>query len=625
MAKESLPPAAPSDQTIRKHCGAKVWERGRALAKARNLKGLTRAGNELFARCAGSYGEPYQLHARLENGAISQSSCSCPFEGAGWCKHLVALLLRYGQSPADFRETVSVSAMVSALSRDELNVFVENLMRREPQLLAGLTQIYNARKSSDNAGGAASLRSNLRVALSGRGADEGRVALELAVNDATQCETKRDWARAGEIWRVLLEELVGAVPHFENADEDEPEEDEWGNYYEIEIDVGQGWAETAVAGLDRILETETLAPALREEILRTLWQCWRASYESEYFALPAEAFDRVLAEAAPALWSEVEAFLLEQLKYARPRHAALYGEIGDMWGNVDLSSYFDGEREQIVDCLSRGLTARGEDERALEILRQHGSYRQRLTLLMQARDWAAVETLALQNESSSHSSLLAVADDLEGAAQPEAAARLARRARAIARPHELAPVLEWLARFYVRRAHEAQAQECAAALFVLRPDAASLEGWKSAVALGDDWDDWNNRYPRLEKSPDMTTPLRVRLAILDGRAARALELFRLLSDREKAGVSADLARLCEAELPAKASELYRQLGEAAIASRSIDNPRAVYKRAAAYWKSARDIHKKQGAMDDWLAYIGAQREEHKRLRALLDELKQAGL
>ena len=594
-------PTAPTEPAIRKLCGARVFERGQALARARNLRGLTRAGNELFARCAGSYGEPYQLYARLENGAVAQSSCSCPFEGGGWCKHLVALLLRYNHSSADFRETPTLSEMIGALSREDLNLFLENLMRREPQLLASLSQIYAA-KPATSGSGPQGLRARLRNALSGRGANEGRVALELAVNDATKARAKKDWAAASEIWRVMLEELVFAAPHFEEVEEQEPEEDDWGYYHEIEVDVGQDWADIAAAGLLETLQQE-LAPTLRAEILQTLWQCWRDAQDCNYLDVPEEALAPVLDAATPPLWGDVEAYLLERSQ------------------NV----LYDYKRESTLSSLAQGWNARGQGERATAMLRQHGSYAQRLALSMDEKDYAAAENLALQNVGSHQPNLLAVADDMESAGQLEIAERLALRAREAASPYVVAPILDWLTRFYLRRQDAVAAQAQAAALFVSRPDVAALELWKQTIELDGDWDDWGNRYPRLEKASAMTTPLRVQLAILDGRAARALELFRLLNDREKARVAPDLARVCETELPAKAIELYRELGESQIAARSNSNARTVYQSAAQSWKRARELHKKQGTMDDWIVYIAAQREKYKRLPALLDELKKAGL
>ncbi len=608
MAKQSSSaPVAPSAENIRNHCHGKVWERGRSLAKSRALTGLSRAGNELFGRCAGSYENSYELHARLENGEVTQLSCSCPFEGGGWCKHQVALLLHYSESPDAFRATPSLDEMLGALKRAELQSLIEVLVRAEPKLMKTLAQLYKASRAT-GANSPADWRANLRDALAGRGAGEGRIMLDLIVKAATQCETKEDWAGASELWCVLLEEIVFAVPHFEEIEDEEPEYGGWDDYHDVEIDTGQEWADAAAAGLERCLDVKTIAPNLREKILKTLWQCYRDALYSDYFGMPEAAFDRVLTEANPALWAEVEAYFVEQLRSERSSlTSADYG------------------REQTLDLLARGLTSRGQAARAHQLLRQYGSYRQQLALRMEERDWEGVEKLALQNDRSYQPEILAVADDLEGAGQHERAERLALHARQPDNPRAFIQAVEWLARFYLRHQNADEAQTQGAALFVKRPDAQSLELWKSAVALGDDWDDWDNRYPRLEKSLDMTPLLRVWLAILDGRAARALELFSLLDKREKSQAEVELARVCASDFPAEAIAIYQRLGEAAVAARSVDNPRTVYQRAAQFWKSAREIHKKSGTMDDWVAYIRAQRETNKRLPALMDELKKAGL
>ena len=598
MAKKSSgAPVAPSEKTIRGACETKVWERGRALNKGRSLNGLIRAGDELFARFLGSQNEPYQLHARLQNGAVTEASCSCPFEGDGWCKHLVALLLRYAQAPDDYQVLPPLSDMIGALERDELNRLVETLVRREPNLLATLALTQSARQRSGTKA-PSNLRAALRNALSGQGAGEGRAALEMAVNDATKLEAAHDWAGASETWRVMLEEIVLVQPHFEQLAEGE-DESEYGDFWyqhSDEIDFGEAWSDQAVAGLERCLDVKTLAPGLRASLLQTLWQAWLDSENSSYFVLSEEAINRVLEEAAPPLWKEVEAALLERVEKGR------------------------SNREHILDLLCYGWEKRDQRARANAMLRQYGSYRQQLGLLMEAGDWAAAERLALQNESSHEPSLLAVAGDLERAEQHERALKLALRAQELATAYQMPTATEWLARFYLRHENAADAQIQAAQLFVKRPDAASRKLWKQTV--GESWDE---RYPQLENSPAMTLLLRVQLAIADGRAARALELFASLDEKQKRGVEGALAGLCEAEFPARAIELYRQMGEAQIPMRQYQDARAVYRRTAEFWKRARAIHKKQGTMDEWIAYIRAQRETHKRLPALIDELKKAGL
>lgn len=53
----------------------------------------------LTGRVAGRRQEPYRVSVDLAGGAIGTSSCSCPYEWSGACKHVVALLLALINQP----------------------------------------------------------------------------------------------------------------------------------------------------------------------------------------------------------------------------------------------------------------------------------------------------------------------------------------------------------------------------------------------------------------------------------------------------------------------------------------------------------------------------------------------
>ena len=612
MAKPKKPsagaPVAPGDAAIQAQCESRVWRRGCDLADSPALSDLMRAGHELFGSCEGSYGEPYQLKVRLEKGALASSSCSCPFEGGGLCKHRVALLLRYAQSPDEFTATPSTGEMIGALKRDELNALLENLVSREPALLPTLVATYEARQSAAQNGEAApDLRLTLRKALSKKGAEPGRVALDLAAKKARDLEAHNSWDEAGEVWRVLLEAIAAAAPRYDALLEvqEESYEDYYGEEDELEsINTGEEWSDQAVAGLERCLSAETVPPELRERWLRALWQAWQDTNDCTYFLLSQDGIYRVLQAATPALWSEVKATLMQELQ----------------------SAYSDQSREETLTLLSYGLEKHGEEARVVGLVRQYGSYRQRLALLMKEKNYGAAEALALENPGSQTPALLEVASDMEQAGETERALHLAQRAQ---KPSEFtrSPTLaatEWLARFYLRHDRPAQAQREAAAHWRVRPAQGSLELWKFAVSMNGDWDE---SYNDLENAPEMTELLRLQLAILDGRAARALELYKTLERREQPRFTEAVAGVCETDLPDQAVELYQQMGLNTMAQTQVryGNARALYREAAGYWKRARQLHRRLGTLDEWSEFIGDQREQNKRRPAFLDELKQAGL
>src|SRR5205085_715412 len=71
----------------------------------------------------------------------------------------------------------------------------------------------------------------------------------------------------------------------------------------------------------------------------------------------------------------------------------------------------------------------------------------------------------------------------------------------------------------------------------------------------------------------------------------------------------------------EAIELYRQYAERLIALRDRKN----YQAACKYLAKMRALYEKLGESDAWTSYITALREQNRNLRALKEELANAGL
>jgi uncharacterized Zn finger protein len=82
-----------------------------------------------------------------------------------------------------------------------------------------------------------------------------------------------------------------------------------------------------------------------------------------------------------------------------------------------------------------------------------------------------------------------------------------------------------------------------------------------------------------------------------------------------------VARAAEQSHPREALSLYRTAAEKLIAYQGREN----YRVAAGYLKSVRALHQRLGEEQQWRTLIAGLREEHKRLRALREELDRAGL
>ena len=82
-----------------------------------------------------------------------------------------------------------------------------------------------------------------------------------------------------------------------------------------------------------------------------------------------------------------------------------------------------------------------------------------------------------------------------------------------------------------------------------------------------------------------------------------------------------VAQAAEADHPHAALEIYRSRAERAIAARG----RASYQIAAEHLLRVRALHRRLGEEVTWNRYIAHLREDHRRLRALREELDIAGL
>jgi uncharacterized Zn finger protein len=121
---------------IRKLASAQSFARGNSYFHQGTILEPTRQGNVLRAWCEGSAYEPYQLSVTLTTKGIGKTSCTCPYDWGGLCKHVVALLLTYVHTPEVFRVIPPLDALLAQRSKADLIALIGTLLEREPSLLA---------------------------------------------------------------------------------------------------------------------------------------------------------------------------------------------------------------------------------------------------------------------------------------------------------------------------------------------------------------------------------------------------------------------------------------------------------------------------------------------------------
>lgn len=77
----------PTIEQIRKLCTESSFERGIEYFRQGSVRGLEQFGNRITATVAGT--SDYEVTIGIDKEGI-ESSCTCPYDWGGYCKHIVA-------------------------------------------------------------------------------------------------------------------------------------------------------------------------------------------------------------------------------------------------------------------------------------------------------------------------------------------------------------------------------------------------------------------------------------------------------------------------------------------------------------------------------------------------------
>lgn len=120
---------------IQARASDKVFERGKRYEEERRIQQPAYDGYQLEAFCEGSVGYPYWVQVTLDTNGIVSTSCTCPYDYGGDCKHVVALLLTYMLTPQYFMEKISLQQQLQQKSAAELRKLIMTMLDYRPELI----------------------------------------------------------------------------------------------------------------------------------------------------------------------------------------------------------------------------------------------------------------------------------------------------------------------------------------------------------------------------------------------------------------------------------------------------------------------------------------------------------
>jgi uncharacterized Zn finger protein len=118
------------EEMISERCTDVVFERGQNYRREGRIQQIGRFDDLVTATVQGT--NLYDVTVKL-SGDAADTHCTCPYDGAGDCKHVVAALLDFAADPPP-DESEKIEAALDDVSAEDLRSFVRDALATKPEL-----------------------------------------------------------------------------------------------------------------------------------------------------------------------------------------------------------------------------------------------------------------------------------------------------------------------------------------------------------------------------------------------------------------------------------------------------------------------------------------------------------
>jgi uncharacterized Zn finger protein len=591
-----LPQFHLSEENIRARATAASWQRGVNYFESGAVFDAVWREGTFTAQVEGSAPEPYLVSVRLdEQGNIQEAFCSCPYEGSGDCKHIVAALLFFLHRPEEVRARPSLRTLLEGQSRDQLLALLHFLVEQHPELIDAIEDFVTS--SAEEKPPVAVDVNRLQAQIRAKIVETGRYAYNA-------------YARADDYWTPVSEALDPAIEQAGAL-------------------LDQGEPRTALL----LLEAATLAWIEGCRRLDPVFLEDSEDVEEENLSAFAEIWSEALlsADLSPEERREWERKLTSwkqtmiggsvlEMPLTALRQGWDYPPlVAAMQGNFDERGAWEGEAPNFADDLAqvrlRILKARGRYEEAIHLAEAEGQIFTYLQLLIEAgRSEQAVQEAReiLQDPQK----VLELCKMLLERGETRLGFELAAHGLNVGETYQRAALAEWLRNQAQGQGQSDLARQAAWRALEFHPTVENYTWLKSHLAA-----EWETARPQamkiLAERSSYAQDEVIEIYLLEKMYPEAMALV------EKRPWSSKLEKVIQAvraEFPDWAfHQCYQQ------AAQIMDSAKAFSYESAIDWlRLGRDILLQAGQAARWQSILDDLIEKHRRkskLRPMLEELR----
>lgn len=127
-----------TEQMIRAHSVPQIFVWGKREYHRGAVISLIQRGDLLEAEVEGHEENPYFIVVEGDTHQLISAQCSCAYEGKGWCKHVVAVLLKYAVDFHNIEQRPHLETLLGRMTVHQLQELVLSLVKQQHHLIKAI-------------------------------------------------------------------------------------------------------------------------------------------------------------------------------------------------------------------------------------------------------------------------------------------------------------------------------------------------------------------------------------------------------------------------------------------------------------------------------------------------------